>query len=103
MDNVNPDHYAKSCSLECIEAMELYFGKDALYDFCICNAWKYIWRWKNKNGVEDLHKADWYLSRAMREYRGTLIYDGGLVNRLRDYIREQIQKQEVLDEKLGKE
>ena len=59
-DNINPDHYKKMTSLECIEAMEIVFGRDAVIDFCLCNAWKYIWRWRNKNGEEDLEKARWY-------------------------------------------
>jgi len=63
-DNINPDHYKNQTSLECIEAMEIIFGKDAVIDFCRCNAWKYIWRWKNKNGKEDLDKAKWYLEKA---------------------------------------
>ena len=63
-DKINPDHYKSQTSLECIEAMEIIFGRDAVIDFCRCNAWKYIWRWKNKNGQEDLNKARWYLSRA---------------------------------------
>lgn len=61
MDNINPDHYKKGTSLECIEAMRIIFGDEAVADFCICNAFEYIWCWKNKNGEEDLHKADWYL------------------------------------------
>ena len=60
-DNINPDHYKKETSLECIEAMEIIFGPVAVANFCACNAWKYIWRWKNKNGTEDLDKAMWYL------------------------------------------
>ena len=63
-DNINPDHYKNQTSLECIEAMEIIFGRDAVIDFCRCNAWKYIWRWKHKNGTEDLDKAKWYLERA---------------------------------------
>ena len=63
-DNINPDHYKSSTSLECIEAMELVFGTRAVIDFCMCNAWKYIWRWKHKNGVEDLEKAKWYIEKA---------------------------------------
>ena len=61
-DNINPDHYKSETSLECIESMEIIFGRDAVIDFCVCNAWKYIWRWKNKNGLEDLQKANWYLT-----------------------------------------
>lgn len=64
-DNVNhPSHYEASTSIECIEAMELMFGEQAVYDFCVCNAYKYIWRHKNKNGLEDLDKAEWYLNKA---------------------------------------
>ena len=64
-DNVNhPAHYEASTSIECIEAMELMFGEQAVYDFCLCNAYKYIWRHKNKNGLEDLDKAEWYLNKA---------------------------------------
>lgn len=63
-DNVNhPKHYSE-CSIECIEAMQIAFGKHAVYDFCICNAFKYLWRYKNKNGGEDLKKAMWYLNKA---------------------------------------
>lgn len=64
-DNVNhPEHYANSCSLECIDAMLIAYGEQAVYDFCICNAFKYLWRHKNKNGLEDLCKADWYIKKA---------------------------------------
>lgn len=64
VDPTNPDHYKNSTSLECIEAMEIIFGVSAVIDFCVCNAWKYIWRWKNKNGFEDLDKAKWYIDKA---------------------------------------
>lgn len=65
-DNVNhPAHYEASTSIECIEAMMLLFGPRAVYDFCMCNAFKYIWRYRNKNGLEDLHKAKWYLDKAL--------------------------------------
>ena len=62
-DNVNnPQHYAGSTSLECIECMRVTFGAKAVYDFCLCNAFKYLWRYKNKNGAEDIDKARWYLN-----------------------------------------
>ena len=64
-DNVNhPYHYEGSTSIECIEAMEAMFGSKAVYYFCVSNAYKYIWRHKNKNGLEDLDKAQWYLDKA---------------------------------------
>ena len=65
MDNVNhPAHYEGQTSIECIEAMQIAFGKRAVADFCLCNAFKYLWRHKNKNGQEDLRKAQWYLDKA---------------------------------------
>lgn len=68
-DNVNhPAHYADSCSLECIQVMRLMLGNEAVVHFCLCNAFKYLWRYKHKNGDEDLRKAEWYLNEA--EYCG---------------------------------
>ena len=62
VDNVNhPQHYEGNCSLECIEVMIIIFGEEAVIDFCLCCAFKYLWRYKNKNGEEDLSKAKWYL------------------------------------------
>lgn len=64
-DVVNhPSHYADSCSIECIDTMECMFGTDKLISFCFMNAFKYIWRFKNKNGLEDLKKARWYMLKA---------------------------------------
>lgn len=60
----HPNHYANSCSLECIEAMELFYGLKAVFNFCKLNAFKYIWRYKNKNGMEDLEKARWYCNKG---------------------------------------
>ena len=64
-DMVNhPAHYEGQTSMECIEAMQISFGKKAVVDFCLCNAFKYLWRHRHKNGSEDLRKAQWYLDRA---------------------------------------
>lgn len=64
-DNVNnPKHYAGSCSIECIDAMQMAYGSQVVHNFCICNAFKYLWRHKNKNGAEDLNKAEWYINKA---------------------------------------
>ena len=58
----HPPHYEGSTSLECIECMELVFGTNAVCFFCLCNSFKYLWRYKNKNGEEDIKKAYWYLN-----------------------------------------
>ena len=63
-DNINhPAHYEGNTSLECIDVMEIAFGADAVRNFCLCNAFKYLWRYKHKGGVEDVKKAKWYLDR----------------------------------------
>lgn len=61
VDNVNhPKHYEGNTSLECIETMLVAFGREATMNFCMLNAFKYLWRYKNKNGYEDVKKAEWY-------------------------------------------
>jgi hypothetical protein len=68
-DNVNhPSHYETN-GVECIVAMEAAQGADAVQDFCIYNAFKYIWRHKHKNGAEDIKKAVWYLTKWL-EFEG---------------------------------
>lgn len=62
-DNVNhPSHYNNG-SIECIDAMLSAFGEEETLHFCKLNAFKYIWRAENKNGLEDLKKASWYLNK----------------------------------------
>ena len=64
-DNVNhPAHY-ENYSIECIDAMVETQGRDAVMAFCICNAFKYLWRHRAKNGFEDIKKANWYLNKAV--------------------------------------
>ena len=65
-NNVNhPAHYNENYSIECIDAMVETQGIDAVMAFCICNAFKYLWRHRAKNGFEDVKKANWYLNKAV--------------------------------------
>ena len=62
-DNVNhPSHYTQG-NIECIdaiaEATKFLRGIEATDTG---NILKYMWRWNNKNGLEDLRKARWYLN-----------------------------------------
>ena len=61
----HPKHY--DGKYECIEVMRDVFGEDAVKNFCILNAFKYIWRHNKKNGTEDLKKAKWYLEFILTE------------------------------------
>lgn len=64
MSNVDhPSHYNRKGSMECIDEMILVFGKKAVMNFCLCNAWKYRYRAADKNGTEDLAKSDWYIKK----------------------------------------
>lgn len=66
-DPVNrPAHYTYG-GIECIDAMQAAFGGEAVKDFCLCNAFKYLWRHREKGGLEDLKKARWYLNRLIAE------------------------------------
>ena len=63
MDNVNhPAHY-NTGKYESIDVMVETQGVNAVKNFCICNAFKYIYRHRFKNGVEDIKKAIWYLNK----------------------------------------
>ena len=59
-DLVNsPPHY-KNGDIECIDAIKSALGDG--YEYYLQGAIiKYIWRYKHKNGIEDLKKAEWYL------------------------------------------
>lgn len=64
-DNVNhPSHY-ETGNFECIDVMVETQGEEATKNFCVCNALKYIYRHKRKNGIEDIQKAIWYLNKAV--------------------------------------
>lgn len=65
-DNVNsPSHYT-SGKVECIDGIEsATTGLTGIEAVCTGNAIKYLWRWKQKGGVEDLRKARWYLDKLI--------------------------------------
>ena len=64
-DPVNkPPHYTTG-SVECIEAIQSALGDEYL-SYCQGNVIKYVWRYKHKNGHQDLAKAQWYLNEMLR-------------------------------------
>lgn len=71
MNNINhPSHYM-SGEIECIDALEAATeGLTGGEAFCTANAIKYLWRWKRKNGAEDLQKAKWYIDRILAKLEG---------------------------------
>jgi hypothetical protein len=66
MDKINhPQHYTNG-NVECIDAIEsATVDLKGIEAVCVANVIKYVWRFKLKNGTEDLMKAKWYLERLM--------------------------------------
>ena len=58
----HPAHY-NTGGIECIDALAAATnGLQGIEAFCTANAIKYLWRWKWKNGTEDLDKAIWHIN-----------------------------------------
>lgn len=58
----HPNHYQSETGLEVIDVIEAFtFDLKGTEAFDTGNIIKYICRWKQKNGLEDLRKAQWYL------------------------------------------
>ena len=64
-DPINhPAHYTYG-KHECIEEMEILFGREAVVSYCRLAAYKYKYRAGHKGDAElDYAKADWYLDKA---------------------------------------
>ena len=68
-DMVNhPEHY-NQYGIECIDAIQACTG-EGFETYLQGNILKYLWRYKYKNGVEDLKKAQWYLNKMIEVKNG---------------------------------
>lgn len=67
-DMVNhPKHYKAKNGMEVIDVIEAFTANLEGYEATHTgNVIKYICRWKEKNGLEDLRKAQWYLNRLIK-------------------------------------
>lgn len=67
---IKPAHYHKG-GIDVIGFLDSHFGKDEGYTvleaFCIGNIVKYVTRYKQKNGIEDLEKAQYYLNQLKQQ------------------------------------
>ena len=59
-DNINPDYYRKG-----IETTD-YIQSHSM-NYLEGNIIKYVTRYKDKGGVLDLKKAEWYLTRLIKQ------------------------------------
>lgn len=61
----NPTHYGLG-KIECIEYIEDFLTTEEYIGYLRGNIAKYLHRWRYKNGLEDLEKAEWYLKRLIK-------------------------------------
>ena len=63
----HPQHYTQG-GIECIDALKAAtVGKRGIEAVCVANVIKYLWRYEEKNGIEDVRKAKWYIERLLKE------------------------------------
>jgi len=61
----NPPHYNNG-NIECIDAIEAMLSPEEFIGYLRGNSLKYRWRFRYKNGIEDLKKAEWYENRLLK-------------------------------------
>ena len=66
-DMVNhPKHYTSgTLGIEVINTMEMCATREEFIGYLRCNALKYISRFENKNGLEDVKKCAWYVKKYL--------------------------------------
>ena len=61
----HPSHYNQG-GIECFDVISAFFGREALEDFCLGNALKYLMRCQHKGKyIEDLKKAKFYIEKIL--------------------------------------
>jgi len=62
----HPTHY-NAGGIECIEAIKASMKQDEFEGYLKGNCIKYLWRYRDKGGLESLLKCQWYLDRLITE------------------------------------
>ena len=71
----HPQHYNQA-GIECIDALKAAtINKPPFEAVCVANAIKYLWRYEDKNGLEDVQKAEWYIRRLLKELEDKVVRD----------------------------
>lgn len=60
-----PIHYGQG-KIECIDYIEDFLSYEEYVGYLRGNIAKYLHRWRYKNGIEDLKKAEWYGNRLIK-------------------------------------
>jgi len=66
----HPSHYISNKGIETINVIEAFTdGLNGIEAVDTAQVIKYICRWKNKNGLQDLEKAMWYLTHLINHVK----------------------------------
>lgn len=65
-----PSPYAGHTVIDCKTAMESMLGTEAYVSHMQACVFEYIWRWRDKNGVEDLKEARECIDNMIRAIEG---------------------------------
>lgn len=66
----HPPHYQAKNGMEVIDVIEAFTaGLEGIEATDTGNILKYICRWKSKNGLQDLEKAQWYLTHLIKHVK----------------------------------
>ncbi len=69
-DLVNhPPHYNQG-DIECIDAIEAMLSPEEFIGYLRGNSFKYRWRFRYKNGLEDINKSEWYEKKLKGNLQG---------------------------------
>lgn len=84
-DNINPSHYQRD-GMECIDAIKAAVQNlSGVEAYETGSAIKYLWRWKEKGGKDDLNKAIWFIRDMIadieeQEYQEELMLDASILD-----------------------
>ncbi len=68
-DEVNhPAHYTTG-GIECLDAIKASMSAEAFAGYLSGNCLKYLWRYRQKGGVQDLLKCEYYLKILIESLR----------------------------------
>ena len=87
-DPTNPSYYGyDEAVIECIDYIDSH-----AFDFLEGNVIKYVTRYQDKNGIEDLKKARWYIDRLIKREEGKVKpYDSSLYKAIKESDDKDLQ------------
>lgn len=96
-DNVNhPAHYNHD-GIETIDVIKAWTKDLKPFEaYCMGNAIKYVSRWKDKGGIEDLKKARWYLNRVIGDENKEAVPEWS--QKMKDCLEKHAEQTNQIDE-----